>query len=66
MARLIPINAIVQRYVDIPCPTGKHPRSIVTFRNHSVAAMFCIHCELTWTEPTDHPEIRDILIDRAR
>ena len=33
-------------------------RSLVTFRNHTVAAMFCIPCELAWTESTDHPELR--------
>ena len=35
-------NVFIHRYVDIPCPSGKHRRSIVTFRNHTVAAMFCI------------------------
>jgi hypothetical protein len=50
--------------VSIPCPSGKHSRSIVTFRNHTVAAMFCLPCEEAWTEPTTHPEIRAMAIDR--
>ena len=58
-----PFNAIVQRFVNIPCPSGKHSRSIVTFRNHTVAAMFCIPCEEAWTEPTSHPELRNIGLD---
>ena len=58
-------NVLIQRYVDIPCPRGKHPRSIVTFRNHTVAAMFCVPCEQAWTESTEHPALRDILVDIA-
>jgi hypothetical protein len=58
-------NVIVNRYVDIPCPSGKHRRSIVTFRNHSVAAMFCIPCEHAWTEPTDQPALQDLGLDSA-
>jgi hypothetical protein len=60
-----PHNVIVQRYVNIPCPSGKHPRSILTFRNHTVAAMFCLPCEVAWTLSTDHPEIRHLGLDRA-
>jgi len=56
-------NTLIHRYVDIPCPGGKHKRSVVTFRNHTVAAMFCIPCELAWTESTDHPELRIIGLD---
>ena len=48
-------NTIVHRYVQVSCPTGRHERSLVTFRNHTVAAMFCIPCELAWTESTEHP-----------
>ena len=59
-------NSLVQRYVKIPCPGGKHPRSVVTFRNHTVAAMFCIPCEAAWTEPTSHPELRAVKLDSAR
>ena len=59
-------NTLVQRYVDVPCPSGKHQRSVVTFRNHSVAAMFCIPCEYAWTEPTTHPALRSVGIDSAR
>ena len=58
-----PPNVIVHRFVHIPCPSGKHVRSIITFRNHNVAAMFCIPCELAWTEPTSHPELRSIGLD---
>jgi hypothetical protein len=55
-----PSNVIVHRDVDIPCPSGKHQQSVVTFRNHTVAAMFCVPCEHAWTEPTTHPELRDL------
>jgi hypothetical protein len=58
-------NAILHRYVNIPCPSGRHSRSVVTFRNHTVAAMFCIPCEQAWTELTSHPELRDISLDEA-
>ena len=58
-------NTLIHRYVDIPCPAGKHKRSVVTFRNHTVAAMFCIPCEFAWTESTDHPELRIIGLDGA-
>ena len=66
MATRFPTNSLVQRYVNIPCPSGKHQRSIVTFRNHTVAAMFCIVCEAAWTQSTDHPEFRHLGIDSAR
>jgi hypothetical protein len=46
------------RYVNIPCPSGKHERSVVTYRDHRFAAMFCIPCEVEWQEPTSHPELR--------
>jgi hypothetical protein len=58
-----PHNVIVHRYVNIPCPSGKHPRSIVTFRDHTVASMLCIPCEHAWTEPTEHPELRFFSLD---
>lgn len=58
-------NTLIHRYVDIPCPSGKHQQSIVTFRNHTVAAMFCMPCEHAWTEPTSRPELRKISLDRA-
>jgi hypothetical protein len=51
------------RYVRIACPSGKHKRSMVTFRDHAVAAMFCVPCEHAWTEQTTHPELRAIAID---
>jgi hypothetical protein len=59
-------NTIVNRYVNVRCPSGKHERSILTFRNHTVAAMFCIPCEHAWTESTDHPRLRDVALDSAR
>ena len=58
-------NTLVQRYVNISCPSGKRQRSIVTFRNHDVAAMFCIPCEEAWTEPTQRDELRNMSLDRA-
>ncbi len=60
------LNIVVQRYVNIPCPARKHRRSVVTFRNHTVAAMFCIPCEVAWTELTTHPALRDVALDTAR
>jgi hypothetical protein len=60
-----PENTIVHRFVNIPCPSKRHGHSIVTFRNHTVAAMFCIPCEQAWTEPTTRSELRDIGLDRA-
>ena len=59
-------NTLVQRYVNVSCPSRKHTRSIVTFRNHTVAAMFCIPCEVAWTEPTSRPELLDLGVDSAR
>ena len=61
-----PHNVIVNRYVNIPCPSGKHPRSILTFRHHAAAAMFCLDCEVAWTQSTDHPELRELGVDRTR
>ena len=66
MAQPIPPNVLVHRVVNIPCPSGKHRNSIVTFRNHTVAAMFCIPCEAAWTQPTTHPELLAIGIDSVR
>ena len=58
-------NSLVHRYVNVPCPSGLHERSIVTFRNHTVAVMFCIPCVQAWTESTIHPEIHALRIDRT-
>lgn len=58
-------NILIRRYVNIPCPSGKHHQSLVTFRNHTVAAMFCVPCEHAWTEPTTHPELRVLRLDRV-
>jgi hypothetical protein len=66
MAANVPTNVLVHRVVPIPCPSGKHRSSIVTFRNHTVAAMFCIPCEHAWTEPTSHPKLQSIGLDSAR
>ena len=57
-------NVLVHRQVNISCPSGKHTRCIVTLRNHVVAVMFCLPCEQAWTEPTTHPEIHAMAIDR--
>jgi len=54
----------VHRYVDIPCPTRKHPRSLVAFRSHTVAAMFCIPCAMAWTEPTTRAQLHDVPHDK--
>jgi len=59
-------NTLFQRFVDVPCPSRKHKRSICTFRNHTVAAMFCIPCEHAWTEPTSHPALRRLALDRTQ
>ena len=59
-------NQIVHRSVDIPCPSGKHQQSLITFRNHTVAAMFCIPCEHAWTEPTTHPLLLNMPLDKER
>jgi len=65
MAQEILPNTLVHRYVAIPCPSGRHARSIVTFRNHTVAAMFCIPCEHAWTEDTKQPALRAMGLDRT-
>ena len=57
-------NVLVHRQVNSPCPSGKHTQSIVTFRNHVVAVMFCLPCEHSWIERTSHPEIQAMVIDR--
>jgi hypothetical protein len=61
-----PSGEFVQRYVDVPCPSGKHQRSMLTFRSHAVACMFCIPCEHGWAEPTTHPALTDVAIDTPR
>ena len=59
-------NQSVHRMVDVPCPSGKHQRSLLTFRNHTVAAMFCMPCEYAWTEPTTHPALLNMPLDTER
>jgi hypothetical protein len=61
-----PANQTDHRYVDIPCPSGKHQRTLVTFRDHTVAAMFCVPCEYAWTEATTHPALFAMPIDKER
>ena len=61
-----PDNTPVHRTVNIPCPSGKHQQSLVTFRDHTVAVMFCVPCEEAWTEPITHAEIRAMPVDRIR
>jgi hypothetical protein len=56
----------VERYVDVPCPSGKHQRSMLTFRSYRVAAMFCVTCQKGWTEPVTHPALRDLATDSPR
>ena len=53
------------RYVDIPCPSGKHHRSVVTFRNYTVAVLFCPSCEHGWVESGDHPSLSLLDIKRS-
>ncbi len=65
MAPSSPDNSFVHSYVNIPCPSGLHDSSIVTFRDHAMAVMFCIPCEEAWTEQTTHPELRAVAIDRT-
>ena len=62
----LPPDQPAHHYVDIPCPSGKHQRSLITFRDHTVAAMFCIPCEHAWTEPTTHPKLLDMPLDKER
>jgi hypothetical protein len=59
-------RASAHRYVDVPCPSGKHQRSILTFRSHTLASMFCVPCEHGWTEPTINPALRDLAADNRR
>jgi hypothetical protein len=65
MADALPPDSLDDRYVNIPCPSGKHLRSLVTFRNHTVATMFCLECEVAWTEPGTRAELRHIALDRT-
>jgi hypothetical protein len=58
-------NILVSRSVKIPCPSGKHKQTLVVFRDHTVAAMFCVPCEVAWTVATSHPLLRDIGVDRG-
>ena len=56
----------VERSVDVPCPSGKHPRSMLTFRSHRVAAMFCVPCQKGWAEPVTHHALRHLASDSPR
>lgn len=59
-------RAFVPRSIDVPCPSGKHQRAMLTFRSHAVACMFCVPCEHGWTEPTTHPALCDLATDSRR
>ena len=63
MTQIASNNTLTHRYVDIPCPRGVHSRSLVTFRNRMVVAMFCIPCEHAWTESTQHPLLAALELD---
>ena len=65
MAPIPPDNILVHRQVNVPCPRRIHQQSIVTFRNHTVAAMFCIPCEVAWVELTSRSELRAMGLDQA-
>jgi hypothetical protein len=54
----------VQRIVEVPCPSGKHPRCVLTFRGYKMSCMFCIPCEQGWTEANAHPALRDLHTDK--
>ena len=58
------VDILLNRYVEIPCPGGKHARSLVTFKNFSVVAMFCIPCEVAWTESAKHPKLAALGLDQ--
>ena len=46
--------------VPIPCPSGKHSSSILSYRDFNMAALFCWPCEVAWTVSPFHPEIQHI------
>jgi hypothetical protein len=49
--------------VAIPCPSGKHPRSIVTYIGHVNVVMFCRECEEAWEVAASHPALRGMRMD---
>ena len=51
-----PHESVADRWVKVPCPTGMHEWSIVTFRDHTVVALLCVPCEVGWTQSSEHPE----------
>jgi hypothetical protein len=57
-------------YVPISCPSGKHSRSIVAFRDHTVATLFCLPCERAWSVETSHAALADLpvtdIVDSSR
>jgi hypothetical protein len=59
-------DPLVMHYIDVPCPSGKHQRSMLTFRSHTVACMFGVPCEHPWAEPTTHPALRNLPVDSSR
>jgi hypothetical protein len=61
-----PAVRFVQRTVDVTCPSGKHSRSLLTYRGYTMACMFCVPCEHGWTEPNTHAALRDRTPDSPR
>jgi len=61
-----PATGFKLRYVNVPCPSGQHQRSMLAFRSHTEATLFCIPCEEGWTQPVTHPELRGRPIDVPR
>jgi hypothetical protein len=66
MSAVQPSGAFVERYVDVRCPSGKHQSSMLTFRSHAIACMFCVPCAHGWTESTTHPALCDLATDTPR
>jgi hypothetical protein len=61
-----PSGEFLPRTVDVHCPSGKHQQSVLTFRSHELAAMFCVPCQKGWTETVTHPALRDLATDSPR
>jgi hypothetical protein len=41
-------------------------QSIVTFRDHNIAALLCVPCDHAWTENASHPALSDLPITDFR
>jgi hypothetical protein len=57
-------NILVHATSMSPAQAGSIGGRFGTFRNHTVAAMFCLPCEHAWTEPTSHPGLQNLGLDR--